>query len=938
MIFSKFPLFLLIISAITMCAAYGSTAPQDWFCNGPSTLTCASDDAVKAPTSPVQRITFKPNTSLTDAYWCEAGIETGIPDRTNLVEFYLNAPSSKQVMVKLTDSNGRDGYYYLSIGDGWARIRLRMEAPDMTDKGPLQNIKRVAFLFNNSWYKPGDEITLLIAGPDFLESKPLPFLNPNWMPSVIPPPVKGYQIETCIWNVWSAASGWGIGDAEFNGFDQTPGFEVAKDIITNLFREYRDVGIDMPYVNGEKGKFLCDYVKSLGGTPNAEGSDAPSPEWCKERGAFAVNVHGDAYSSSDMSHCHDMTNPEVLKFSQERILESAKAGAKTWRTVDYIWPYYGGPIWGYSDAAKKRWRENLSEIDVGVEIIEGGTRRFVHFWEYFESYHGFRFKPSDMGLKSWDEYQPPKAGASSAPADMNNDTAFLLLFHYEWLKFINEAVRPGTAYGLLAQPICNPEANANGTDYYWLLKCANTKGFGAEWWGPASIIIGNYYNGRYFGNTAANNGKELVLWGESAAAGGSPFWGKKGKPHYWDNMANYMITYSQSGSVDFKAKHDEYWGSRWSRFTNPDNREYQSYTAFKSAWSGFLQCRNDKAMKPKTDLMLLTMRAVSRDGQPFEAGADTNVGSLARDVYALNYIADGAAFPLDDAFKLGDYKTIIYTPDAPPSGFAARIGKWVASSKGQTLITQSSVPTRFSTPARDASTALQSGGQEKHFGFEKISEGTTVKGIIGTDNPVFAKALKDFVGKELTFKQPICEASGGKALVMLGDKPLVSERPLGKGRVIYIHFYPGEPSSRTSNGRIESLETQPGAAEFEQAVMDAILQYAGHRPTAVTPVNSYAFRFDCTKGRKAYITYKSNARTDLDWGGETFNVFQAQNPDVKAIGRFYAGKPNVEYRVTDMITGAETTTTSDADGYVTVDLSGWNMRGFYLTTDQYRKK
>ncbi len=747
---------------------------------------------------------------------------------------------------------------------------------------------------------------------------PKPYLHPNWMPRTIPPPVPGYRIETCIHNCWAK----GVGD--FPGLDSRDpetALKMAKEIADNLIVQYKYVGPEVAYLSGESGKCFAQHVRKKGGIVLTEGHNNPGVEFLTEKGAFVLNPEGKnpAQTGGLVHHSEDMTAPVVLAELRKRIEASAKVGAQAWRSVDYTWQWWGGPIWGYSEPAIRRWREDLTGQDGDLEIVEGRKHRIARFWEYFASYHGYRMKPENVGLASWYDYNPPRRTDKPTPQDLNSRRLFSMLFHYEWVKYINEAHRvSATKYGCFGQPICNPECHDNGTDLYWLLKCAFIRGFNAEWWGSAGVVIPNYYNCTYYGNTAQTNRKEIVLHGESAAAGNGFFEGSR--PNYWDNMANYLITYAQSASVDFKAKHDQYWGASWSKMIDPRENAHQAYTAFRSAWCGFLRCRNDKARKPRTGVLAIGVRSVAYNVDPFDISRSSQPFNLAQDLISLNYLHDGAAFPMDDAYNLDRYNTILLSPFVMPRGFAGKVGAWVRSGKGRTLITHSFVPTRFSAPYAEAPpdghAYLQPGGQERLLGLATIGGSDIRSGVVEAHCPKFKAALSGFIGQRIEFGRGICESAGGNVLVSMDSHPLVTERAFGKGRVVYIHFYPSD--------------TSLGTQRFEAAVVDGVMRYVGQKPMTLTPEGVFALVFDRPGGRKAVVTYNSAARTDVLYSGKTRRVFQAQDPEAKGQVKALAGAPNSRILLRDMITGHRETAKSDSAGYVTIPYDGWNMRGVYV--------
>jgi hypothetical protein len=752
-------------------------------------------------------------------------------------------------------------------------------------------------------------------------AEPLPYLHPNWAPAKTPPPTPGYRVETCLMNAWPPGSGWGTGDCDLVGIGAPEGLAMAEDIAVHLRREYGPIGITIPYMAGEAGRAFARYMEGMGCLPLAEGHNKPSDAFLAANRAFALDIRGRNLAESgcpDTTHAEDMTHPAVLEAVRARMMEAARSGAQAWRSVDYVWQWWGGGVWGYSKAALRRWREDLEEEDAGLQLGEGfgaadmaravARPRIARFWEYFRSYHGYRMRPANVGLATWDDYAPPREDAAPTPQRDNAWTVFALLFHYEWTKFINEAARPPAALGCLAQPICNPEFYANGTDLYWLFRCAFVRGCATEWWGGADVLVPTYYAGRYYDNAARRNRKEIVFLGESAAAGGSPFFGRQGRPNYWDNMAGYLISYAQAASVDAAAKHDQYWGSSWGRMTDPARREHQAYTAFRSAWCGFLQARHDGARKPKTDLLAVTQRPISRDCDSFDRGWGGQPYNLGRHLYGLNYLHDAAAFPMDDSFRLEDYRVILYTPFEPPAGFARRLAAWLSAKPERVLITHSFVPTRYSAPAPEARPGAvaepQAGGQERMLGFAQMRVGEVKAGLLKAGEASVARALGGLVGREVSFARPLYVAPGGRALASVGGAPLVSERRCGRGRVIYLHFLPA----------IAPGEAAQGGAVSPAGLADGFC----------------GLGFDLAGGRRAFVTYSAAARTDVAWGGETFPVYQAEAPGLRCRARFLVGRPGSRWRVADMITGRRSVVPADADGYVSVDCGGWSMRGVYL--------
>ncbi len=900
-----------IVLAVMICLMpnYAFSDSGLWFGYGPGTLVC-EPSGQSGPDGPAQVICFKPDKNHPGEYWCGAGVEFDIPTDANQLEFHVKTNQSRNLGLKIHDSKGQAGQYHFDAEEEWVKVQFRRESPEWLynpASGPLANIKKFDIILNNRDFAPGEVFNIWISGVKAVKILPKPFLFPNWKPDKTPPPVKGYRVETCIHNCWRDPA---VGDFTAHGCAADADLGRVKEIMENLIREYGPMGFTIGYPQGENGKAYAEFALSKGAIPMGETHNNPGlPD------ARSVNWVGEFCPPSD-GHSEDMTNPLVLAAVQKKFLEPARIGIKAMRSVDYVWPWSGGAIWGYSVSAVKRWRENLNEQDTGLEIIDGNKKRIAKFWEYFESYHGYRMKPEDVGLRTWEGYYPPPPGMAPSPALINNQILFSLLFHYEWVKFINEAFRPAAQrYGCLAQPTLNPEFHNNGTDLYWFLRLTNVRGFCTEWWAGVECILPTYYAGRYFDNVAKKNDKEIVLLGETGANGN----GFMTRPNYWDNMSAFLVNYAQAASVDARACHDQYWGASWKRMTDPKEKAYRAYCSFRSTWCGFLQCRNDRAIKPKTDVLAIVQRPVAGGGDSFDRQYPWQSFSLGSRLAGLNYLHDGGAFPLDEAMNLDDYSTILYSPSNPPRGFAAKLARWLAIKPGRTLITHSFVPTHFSAPCRDLKEnpgLLQPGGQEKVLAFQTISEGKIQAGILKAPDPVFAGCLKEFLGRSIRFSRPICQTSGGKSLVLLGDTPLVSEHGCGKGRVVYLHLYPDN--------------TKVTSRRVELAIIDAAMRYAGYKPAALAPENEYVMAFDRPSGAKAFILYNLAARTDMTYEGKNWNVYQARDPEVKGRADVLVGLPNRKYRITNIITGEISTAVSNAESYLPVSYDGWNLFGIYV--------
>ena len=451
-----------------------------------------------------RRIIFDPAKAAPGEYWCSTRLNFKPASAARKVTFAIRAKRPGKAAFKVTTGNGRALHRNIDVYTEWSRVTL-----DFSKEA--ETLSTFEIIFHSNWPAASLELRDL----KFQKNKVRPEMARFWMPECIPAPVPGYRIETTIHSCWRN------NDNEFPGIATPEGREMALDITRKLKQEYGDLSVAVNFFGGVTQDEATEFVRKMNEMDVivlSEGHDNPPPEYVKEHSLEARNINGETYP--DASNTADKTNPKYLEYLQKRLEFSAKSGASVYRSVDYTWQHHGGPIWGYSDAAIRRWVEDLEGTDGRLEVSNGKDgRAHVGFRDYFKSYYGYFMKPEDCGITSWAEYRPPAAGEPDSPTRRNRQKLFVALYHYEWVKFLNESVRPYEHLGMRAQPTLNPESQYNGTDLYWMLKSSLTRGWCTEWWNTAQVIVPVYYHSRYYGNVANKfildkNGLEYELYSE----------------------------------------------------------------------------------------------------------------------------------------------------------------------------------------------------------------------------------------------------------------------------------------------------------------------------------------------------------------------------------------------------------------------------------------
>lgn len=848
----------------------------------------------------IRKIVFNPSLAPAGEYWCSTRLEFKPPITAGKVTFPLRGTASGTVTFKLLSDTGHDIYRPVKLYEEWSDVTL-----DFSDE--LSKVSSFELIFQGSW----PAVTVEMGEPVFRVPTARSEQARFWMPKTVPSPVPGYRIETTIHSCWRS------NDNEFPGINTPEGRAMALDITRKLKDEFGDLSVAVNFFGGVSLKDASEFVRAMndmGVIVLSEGHDNPPPDEVIAQGRAAMNIHGEAYP--DQYHNADKTNPANLEHLQRKLEFSAHAGAAVYRSVDYVWQHIGGAIWGYSDAAKSRWIEDLQGKDERIEILEtDGSRRRADFREYFNSYFGYSMEPKDCGLTDWADFRPPNADEPDSPARRNKLRLFVALYHYEWVKFLNESVRPYDGMGMRAQPTLNPESQFNGTDLYWMLKSSLTRGWCTEWWHSAPVIVPVYYHAGYYGNVANKFQKEIIHLGETGAAGN----GFGVIPNYWCNMANYLITYVKSAACDAKVMNDQYWAATYQRMTAPgDSMPYEMYTGFRSAWSGFLQSKNDHAVKPASGVLVIQNRAVMDNITPFDVGAGTAPRSIARDLIEQNFTYDGGAFPISDAYDLANYRVIVHTPNETPRGFGKQLRQWLSAAPGRTLITHSDIVNREAGPVTsltDDDAVFRAGkGLE---GLPVLRPGNVSSGVLKVSDPELRKILAPWAGKTVKFPAPLADAPGGTVLATVGDAPLLSEFSVGGSRIVYLH---NTPITGGAEGR-----------KLQKALVAAAMRRAGITPAAFAPEERrvLVFNRNNSSGRVVFII-DIEAEPKMERDGKIYRVYQALNPAASGSIRLAGSVPGKTYRCTDMITGDSFDAAADSDGLLELPFDGWNLRGLYV--------
>ncbi|MBQ9359249.1 MAG: hypothetical protein IJT95_06875, partial [Abditibacteriota bacterium] len=495
----------------------------------------------------------------------------------------------------------------------------------------------------------------------------------------------------------------------------------------------------------------------------------------------------------DTGHTACLNHPEYLAMQKRRVKAAAEAGIKALTWIDYITPYFGGR-WGYAEADMEAYRKALAGTDGGLDIVVAGRKKNVSFWDYYEDYTGFRPSPSDAGFDSWKEYTPPAEPDrvfEMGERERLRHSLFLTLCHYGWLKLLNDT---GNYYSSLNGGklwiIPNPEDVYDGADYIWACRLAGVGGIFCEYFGNPGFLDAAYHSGPYLRRNS-DEGRALEGPVLETNAGGH------GLPYY-DPWVSYVTAWDLYASMQANVtKNDFLEGDSIEPMLDPANSyEYARFADMAVKQYAFEGCLRDKPVRPGTKTAVIGGRNVNRlRPSLFHSLEDRQEGSPAAVLHSQGYafdLLDESAFaPWDD------YSVIFVGVWDMNRRAGARLAEWVK--KGNTLVVSGTQPyavadgVHFSPFVAADNFRVDDMSLGQRFGIGPFESRVPGSGKVTRSAGMLAEAAPE--GSLLPSVPDTIMAVEGEVLLAADGIPLVTQRPLGKGRVIYAGFKAGDPAN-----------------------------------------------------------------------------------------------------------------------------------------------
>jgi len=616
----------------------------------------------------------------------------------------------------------------------------------------------------------------------------------------------------------------------------------------------------------------------------------------------------------------DYCHPATIAAIKENIDTAITGvGAKSFTMVDFVWPWVGGQ-WGYSKSCFKAYRAALDGTDGGLKIRESGNNRTMSFWDYFAELSGLRFTPADLGMKTWNDYEPVRPNlVGDHPTDFQKRNQFVYrgLIHWCWLKYAQEAGSHAKSLGGELQASLNPENMANGTD---LLSWGRLQDTGTAWWeqwgSPMNAITG-YHTYRYFSEPYRGN-KRLGLIGETAAAGGHPDSGfGPARPHYWDPNSNHAITWAISAAGQFDDREEDYiWASPEETF-DPAGPHADCWRGEVKAMDGFWQYALDSPSRPIAPILSIVNRSILHETDNSEQSVSQKF-SLAPALVDLHIDFEQASFPFSDN-TLAGRKILLFAPWDYPRDVLPRLRKWLREDPAHMLVTHSFVPTR---PCKGLdgkpNPTVDEPDAAKELGLQGIGMTSVSEGKIDSIDPGWTKNFTIAAGTHLKLDRPLT-SSPGKALITLDGHPLVSLiESKGGGSVIYLNFTPPE--------RHAGADTD--TSRLYLAVIEMIARKSGIKAQAKGSADWACARYDVAGGHTYFLLDRRRVEAER-FTEETSSMDPASKLSLTL-------EPDTRYLIHDQLAETVASRRTNVAGELELFLSGRSLKLLHVTrqTDQ----
>lgn len=601
------------------------------------------------------------------------------------------------------------------------------------------------------------------------------------------------------------------------------------------------------------GQQLCsefpniDFEGSLGYDPTREYSDTQKaaalyyvsghPYWFHPRllegvempfvvgyDGLDTNINTERYGAYTFTHLACFQNPGLLRAWQE-LMPLIKANHQRQVIIaDHHYPF-GGPVYqpaGYSQIEKDSFRKYLAEMDSGIQVYdESGKITKWNFWDYFNSYNGFRWSAADAGLKDWNDYSPQRWGWNESGTAARQVYLFNALLRYETLKFDSALGQITQQDGAKLFPLYVGETPWHGVDRLTALRTVGIHKWGHEQFSQPGNTYEDfqdhtveipyaYWGNLYRTNPFSKNELSLVIETSHYASGEYPYY----SPAFTFSTVLDLLLAGNIKSMDIDS---------WNFVATPESDSYILRNAMAHNVIGAASFKADVNgdFKPlPRSILVIGQRGIDRKDYPFTPdglrGTEaTGLSFGGNELGAVPWLLNRLGYEFDfcdvtlTGVHLDKYSIIFYDSRDLPDGIFEKLYSW-ADQKAigkRALITYGALPTRRINNLNwtVGATGIKVGGLKivdpqagRKIGIENIQENSFAGGRITQNEKQDFLDFSQAAVPPAKFNKdtPFYLAHGVTPLLKAGDRPILSSRKYASGNMLFYFNYDfGRPSN-----------------------------------------------------------------------------------------------------------------------------------------------
>ncbi len=197
--------------------------------------------------------------------------------------------------------------------------------------------------------------------------------------------------------------------------------------------------------------------------------------WQKAVELDALSVETDSYELlNERHHKMDYTSPAWREIWEHTAARFGQYGLPEYQTIDSNFRVEAEKVDRNAPAI-------LNGEDHGIPFHDGRT---LKFWDYFEDYTGFRWRPEELGYQSWAEHKVTPANlytrAGAAPQTVKRGYLDTMIRHYAYIRFHSDAGAAFRKHGVRYLVMNNGDDWRNGNDWIYNVRSAGMGGFVEE--------------------------------------------------------------------------------------------------------------------------------------------------------------------------------------------------------------------------------------------------------------------------------------------------------------------------------------------------------------------------------------------------------------------------------------------------------------------------